>query len=88
MVKSAVALYQNSMSLGELFVWKVSYLYQKVHTKPLFWPHAALLIPVITHIHSHCLHTHQNNTDISHYVYQLANLVNTLTQVNTCLPQV
>ena len=24
-------------------MWKVSYLYQKVHTKPLFWPYATLL---------------------------------------------
>jgi len=24
-------------------MWKISYLYQKVHTKPLFWPYAALL---------------------------------------------
>ena len=32
------------LSLGVLFVWKVSYLYQKVHTKPPFWAYAALLI--------------------------------------------
>ena len=31
------------MSLGVLYVWKVSYLYQKVHTKLLFWPYASLL---------------------------------------------
>ena len=29
---------------GVLFVWKVPYSYQKVHTKPLFWLYAALLI--------------------------------------------
>ena len=41
-VKSAVGLwhhFQNCMLLGVLFVWKVSYLYQKVHTKALFWPY-------------------------------------------------
>ena len=31
------------MSLAVLYVWKASYLYQKVHTKLLFWPYAFLL---------------------------------------------
>ena len=43
---------KNSMSLGVLFVWKVSYLYQKVHTKPLFWPYAALIHHVKSEINS------------------------------------
>jgi len=34
---------KNLTSLGILFIWKISYLYQEVHTKPLFWSYVALL---------------------------------------------
>ena len=34
---------KNLASLGLQFMWKFSYLYQKVHTKPPFWAYATLL---------------------------------------------
>ena len=55
---------KNSMSLGVLFVWKVSYLHQKVHTKPTFWPYAALLI--IMSLKGQCFISHNSISTHTH----------------------